>query len=370
MSFTKKILSLALKRTTSIPFEGVPYDKRKYLEQTSKLKILKKYLHKYLFLLLTRQISLQNKSIPLSAKCLWLYTGKRNIGDAIMDLSGRSLLKGRIAHLDLLTLPNLKEVFQGDDIFANVYDDVAQIKEQPYDFIILSEFNHPSIRLKARHFPKTKYACLFGFFYGPDRNQTLFSHHAINQTFNLKLTEKSISETAKPYLFHDNKNLLNPSINKPFLALSIGGIDQDRSYQHWIKFLHLLDSKQHELKIPIKNIVLVGSANGLTTSEEISNQYFKKITIHNYVNQLSILKSRDLISQANLLIACDGGLMHVGHTTSTPSISLFRTQEPSEFRLTKKCHSMPIQSTGDVSEITPELLFNTLLDFLHQSHVS
>ncbi len=369
MSSIKKFLNLVIKRTTTIPFNGVPYDKSKYLQQTSKLKIFKKYLHKYLFLLLKKQIYLQTKSIPLNKKCLWLYTGKRNIGDAIMDLSGRSLLKGHDIHLDLLTLPNLKEVFQGDDIFVNVFDDIKQVKKDQYDYIILSEFNHPSLRLKAKHFPKTMYACLFGFFYGPDRNQTLFSHHAINHIFNLNHNEEFITQNAKPYLFQNNISAITSTITRPYIALSIGGIDQDRSYQHWLEFLHLLDSKQESIQFPIRDIVLIGSSNGLKTSQEIINTRFQKITIHNYVSQLNILKSRDLISNAKLLIACDGGLMHVGHTTQTSSISIFRTQEPSEFRLTKNCHSIPIQSTGDVSAVPPALIFKTVLDVFNQKYV-
>jgi heptosyltransferase-2 len=369
MLFIEKKLKLAIERTTSIPFDGVPFDKDKYLKETSRLKILKKYLHKYLFLFLNKQFSLQTKFIPPNTKCLWLYTGKRNIGDAIMDLSGRSLLKDHRVHVDLLTLPNLKEVFQEDDIFLNVYDNISDVENEQYDFIILSEFNHPSMRLKVRHFPKIKFACLFGFFYGPDRNQTLFSHHAINQVFQLGFDKIKLSKIAKPYL---NANINNQKIepnSKPYIALSIGGIDPDRSYQHWVEFLHLLDNSLDSNTLHIKNIVLLGSANGLESSQRIEKEQFNQIIIHNYVNQANILESRHLISNARILIACDGGLMHIGHTTKTPSISLFRIQEPPEFRLTRSCHSTPIQSTGDVSDISPKTIWATLLGAFNHRNV-
>jgi ADP-heptose:LPS heptosyltransferase len=364
MLFIEKKLKLAIERTTSIPFDGVPFDKDKYLKETSRLKILKKYLHKYLFLFLNKQFSLQTKFIPPNTKCLWLYTGKRNIGDAIMDLSGRSLLKDHRVHVDLLTLPNLKEVFQEDDIFLNVYDNISDVENEQYDFIILSEFNHPSMRLKVRHFPKIKFACLFGFFYGPDRNQTLFSHHAINQVFQLGFDKIKLSKIAKPYLNANINNQKIESISKPYIALSIGGIDPDRSYQHWVEFLHLIDSEKCHLERNNLSIALLGSGNGKDMANQILRESFNNISIHNFVGKLSILESRELISQAKIFIACDGGLMHAGHSTGTPSISLFRNQEPPEFRLTESCHSTPIQSTGDVNGIPPHDIYKAYLDLM------
>jgi heptosyltransferase-2 len=364
MLLIQKFLNNAIKWTTSIPFNNVPYDQHRYLESTSKIKILKKFLHKYLYLLYNKQINLQQKNLSLKGKGLWLYTGKRNIGDAIMDLSGRALLKNHDCHIDLFTLPSLKKVFQDDDVFTSIFDDIREVDINGYDYVLLSEFNHPSIRLKVKHFKKIKFASLFGFFYGPDRNQTLFSHHAINQVFQLGFDEVTLSQIAKPYL-QSNKstNLIKP-INQPYIALSIGGIDFDRSYQHWAEFLHLIDHGKYQLERNNLSIVLLGSDNGEDMANQILRESFKNISIHNFVGKLSILESRELISQAKIFIACDGGLMHTGHSTGTPSISLFRNQEPPEFRLTESCHSSPIQSTGDVNAIPPHDIYEAYLNLI------
>jgi hypothetical protein len=45
--------------------------------------------------------------------------------------------------------------------------------------------------------------------------------------------------------------------------------------------------------------------------------------------------------------------MHVADSTPTPSASLFSDREPPYLRLTGQCHSIGIQSTGDVDEIAP-----------------
>jgi len=59
-------------------------------------------------------------------------------------------------------------------------------------------------------------------------------------------------------------------------------------------------------------------------------------------------------------VGADGGLMHVAHSTPTPSVSLFSDREPPYLRLTEQCHSIGIQSTGDVDEITPAAIMSAI----------
>ena len=89
--------------------------------------MFKKWFGKWFQLKLHGQLRLEQQSIPLTAKCLWLYTGKRNFGDANMDLSGRALLKNKATHIDLLTLPHLQELFEEDDIFQNIYSHIDEV---------------------------------------------------------------------------------------------------------------------------------------------------------------------------------------------------------------------------------------------------
>ena len=277
MSFIRSPIDVAVSSSVNIPLEGVAHDPQSYLAVTSRISIFKKYLHKYLRLWLGGQISLERTSVPRNARILWIYLGKRNFGDANMDISGRALLKNLGYHIDLFTHPNLRELFAEDDIFGHVYSNVEDIKNNAYDFVLLSEFNHPSIRFKTKHFRKLPFACLFRFFYGPARNQTCFSYAAINRLFDLKITAAGIAEIAKPYLHHHAATAQSVSHlipGQPYLTISIGGRDADRSYRHWPEFLRLLDEKAAG-GIP-NTIVLLGSDNGLEMEKDISPEQLQE----------------------------------------------------------------------------------------------
>ncbi|MCA3173492.1 MAG: heptosyltransferase [Burkholderiales bacterium] len=356
------------KKTAEIPYSIVPHDPQAYLSHTSELKIIKKFLHKYLWLLLFGQINLENKKIPANTRILWLYTGKRNFGDAIMDMSGRALLKSGLKNvkIDLFTLPHLKQLFFYDDIFDAVYDDLNQVKKNKYDFILLSEFNHPSIRLKIKHFKNIRFACMFAYFLGPPRNQTLFSYAAFNDIFSFGLTSSEIISFAKPYLCSPKKG--NDTVSRQlipqdeYLTISVGGIDPNRSYGYWMQFLELIDNDLDK-NFP-KMVILLGSDNGLVESNKILSKQYQEINITSYVAKISLLQSRELIAHSKRFIGCDGGLMHVAHSTNTPTITLFANSEPYRFFLTEMCRSLPLQSTGQVSRIEPQLILQRLKESL------
>ena len=179
-------LAGAVARSTVIPYAGVPHEPDVFLSRNGRLKIAKKNLHKRWLLRACRQLRLEREHLDSSQRLFWIYA-KRNFGDAVMDLSGRALLKGRGARVDLLALPALVPLFQEDDIFGHVYGDPLEVDASRYDAVVLSEYNLPSIRLKARYFGKLPYACLYQYFNGPDRNQTRFSHAGVNKVFSLGL---------------------------------------------------------------------------------------------------------------------------------------------------------------------------------------
>lgn len=351
----------AISKIVNIPYEGVAHDPAHHLSHNSKSAIIKKYLYKYLSLKLRGQNPLERNKVPNDVKTLWLYLGKRNFGDANMDISGRALIKDKGYDIDLFTLPNLHGLFGQDDIFRHVYSNLEEIKNNKYDFILLTEFNLPTIRFKVKHFKKVPFAGLFRFFLGPPRNQTRFSYAAVNSVFDLKHTPIELDNLAKPYLHAHpevSQSVAHLIPEEPFLAISIGGQDDDRSYRHWPEFLHLLD-QSNSGEIP-KTVVLLGSENGLEMNGRIAQENFVNLNIHSFVGQLSLLQAREIISKSRTFIGCDGGLMHVAHSTQTPSVSLFRAFETDHMYLTKSCHSIPIQSSGEVSAIEPAQILSQL----------
>jgi heptosyltransferase-2 len=348
-------------KMTQVPYPFVPHDPESFLASQSRLKLLKKYLHRRLVMLFCGQVPLEIGRIERGMRVLWLYTGKANFGDAIMEMSGRALLRGAGLRIDLLTLPKLQPLFCEDDIFDRVYASVDELDPLQYDAIVLNEFNYPSIKLKIRHFKTVPFACLFGYFHGPARNQTLFSFAAVNEVFGLGLPDEALVRLAKPYL-HQSDGARSALEGKrpvsPAIALSVGGIDENRSYRHWPAVLAMLDAMDDE-SIP-RHIVLLGSDNGADAEADILRRRFQRLQVVSHVARSSLLEARAIIENSRLFVGCDGGLMHVAHSTSTPSVTLFASGEQKRFFLTERCHSLGLQSPGGASEIAPEQIVQAI----------
>jgi ADP-heptose:LPS heptosyltransferase len=343
------------------PFQAVDCASDDFLQVNSKFSIVKKYLSRYVRLLVGGQIGLEVATIPVDGRILWLHTGKRNIGDALIEASGRLLLKSRGVRIDLLTLSNLAPVFDGDDIYINKFYDISHIDSSKYDYILMTEFNHRTIRVKVKYFKKLPYACLFRYFYGPDRNQTMFSFAAVNEVFGLGFGE-DLSGIAKPYMHVDQftKNqFLKIKPEAPFLVISVGGIDANRTYKQWGSVLHLLN--ESELANTVSNVVLLGSENGVEDAAMLMKLRLSRIKVRSYVAKLSLKESQVMISHALRFLGCDGGLMHVAHTTSTPTVVIFAS-EPNHLRLTPRCFATPLQGLHDVNDIAPVQILNALQD--------
>lgn len=344
-----------VEKMTRVPYPLVPHDPESFLASQSRFKLVKKYLHRYLALQLRGQGRRQIRHIESGMRVLWIYTGKANFGDAIMEMSGRALLRDAGVRVDLLTLPKLHPLFCEDDIFEHVYASVEELDPREYDAIVLNEFNYPSLKLKLRHFRKTPFACLFGYFHGPARNQTLFSFAAVNDVFGVGLSDTTLARLAKPYLHYSDatrRTVEGQRPEAPAIALSVGGIDENRSYRHWPALLAMLDAADDE-SVP-RHIVLLGSDNGLQAASEIMRQRFDRLQVVSQVARCSLLEASAIIESCRLFVGCDGGLMHVAHSTSTPSVTLFAQREPMRFFLTERCRSLGLQSPGGASEIAPK----------------
>jgi ADP-heptose:LPS heptosyltransferase len=346
-------LDNAVSRSTVIPYQGVPYEPEVYLRRTSRLKIAKKYLHKQLLLKAHRQLRLERAHLDPTQRVLWIY-GKRNFGDATMDTAGRALLKDKGMRVDLLALPSLVPLFSEDDVFGKVYGDPGQVDPKRYDAVLLSEYNLPSIRIKTRHFAKLPYAGLFRYFNGPDRNQIRFSYASINGVFALGHDAGTLAAISKPYLTssaatRDSVRGLLPT--RPFMVLAAGGVDPNRTYHRWPEFLELLS--RYDNAAAAKEIVVLGSDNGMQIARQLCASAPGNVRIRSFTGKLAFLQAREIVAHAELFVGADGGLMHVAHTTDTPSVSLFAHTEPPYLRLTEACHSIGLQGTGNVDTIPP-----------------
>jgi len=264
--------------------------------------------------------------------------------------------------IDLLTLPHLAKLFNDDIIFESIYTDIDSTKNNKYDYILISEFNHKSISTKIKYFKNHKFACMFRFFYGPDRNQIIFSFFSINKIFNIKHSDEFLLREARPILW-TSKNVKNKiekiSLGKRYIVISIGGIDSDRTYNNWEKLLVRIHSNNN---LP-RRIILLGSDNATITLKKIEKINFHKVKITSLIGKTTLNECREIIKRAEIFIGSDGGLMHIAHTTNTRTITLFG-KEPSQLRLTERINTIAIQAEKDVNEISDLIIYQNLLNTL------
>lgn len=353
-NYLKGIVALV----TSIPYEAVAYNQDRLFDE-SKIVLLRKYFHKFILLKFFGQLSLERKPAPTD-RILWIFSGKdhfsyRSIGDSIMDLSGRALLKASGRKVDLLTFHNLAELFSQDDVFERIYTNINQIDVGQYDHILFTIYTPRSIRLKIRHFYSKTFSSMWKYLQiNGQYNQITYSYAAINDLFDVGLTDDEINQIAKPYLITNQttkKIVKSLDVADPYIVISVGGMDNSRTYEQWPEVLRLMDLKQEIFKI--KKVLLVGSGNGLEMANTLTNEKYETIEIVSYVNELPILQVAELINQATIFVGADGGLMHVAHSTNTPTVTLFTTNVDPRYRLTQSCHSFSIQSRRDVNKIAP-----------------
>ncbi|ALS60791.2 glycosyltransferase family 9 protein [Pandoraea norimbergensis] len=368
--FIARRLGALTEPSTRIPYAWVYHEPDVFLQRTSHLTVAKKYLHRRLRLALSGQASREVRHVPPNARVLWIYGGKASVGDAVMDLSGRALLRGREAPVDLLITPSLKAVFEGDDIFRHVYDDPKAVNPADYDVVVMQEFNYPTLRIKRRHFPTLPFACLFRFFHGPDRNQTQFSLAAVNDVFALGLGPDELFSRAKPYLRAETdlpETIAQQLPQRPYLVLAMGGVEPRRTYAHWRECLAAYDAAIAGMPGLPAGIVLLGSGNGADAAKALMEAQFAHLQLVSFVGELTLRDAKRVIANAALFVGADGGLMHVAHTTPTPSVTLFAKAEPPYLRLTPGCQSTPLQTESDVSAVDPVELADTIVATLASS---
>lgn len=364
--FLRNRLNAMTVSCTFMPYWWVGSEPAAFFRRTSRFTVVKKHLHRRM--VMAGQARLEVLHIEPNQRVLWIYYGKHAIGDAIMDLSGRALLRDRPGPVDLLTTSSLKALFDGDDVFRHIYEGADRIDPDDYDVILAHEFNYPTIRLKKRRFRETPFASLFRYYVaGPDRNSTQFSFAAVNKVFDLGLRAETLSAVAKPYLREEPdlpQELAAEFVSLgPFLTIGMGGAEPRRVYARWEACLRAYD-EAFRPGMP-GGVVLLGAANGLADARALmKSRRFANLKLVSLVGELSLRDAKRVIANSELYVGADGDLMHVAHTTRTPSVTLFAAAESAHLRLTPRCRSTALQARSDVSAVDPRELARTIVDSL------
>jgi len=338
---------LGFKRTYKLPFKSyIPNYTQDFLTNTSLLRCRFKYIKRLLFLFIRSQKSLEVDNILAEhQRILWINISAPSLGDSLMDLSSRILLKNK--KIDLFTSKKNVNLYKSDRIFNSIFtkkEDLVRIK---YDLVIIDSFSSRSINIKCQIAPKVHYVGMFGYFNGPEVNRVLFSFHRMNQLLGYIKSEIELSNIAKCSISiskPDEKFVSNLKLPVKYIAVAIGGEWKYRTYEHWKQIIQELNKIDNNLPI-----VLLGSKNAEDSITRILDSH-SSTNVINCINKYTFNQTTEIIKRAKILFCSDGGLMHAANAVNTPIIAIFARLSP-EMQLTQSIRAETFYDKKDVNNI-------------------
>ena len=112
---------LSFKKTYLLPFKfEIQNYTQEFLQQRSIIKSWIKFIKRYLFIVLKQQKSLEIINISSEHQnILWINISAPSLGDSLMDLSSRVLLKDR--KVDLFTDKKNAKLYEDDAVFSAIF---------------------------------------------------------------------------------------------------------------------------------------------------------------------------------------------------------------------------------------------------------
>ncbi len=256
------------------------------------------------------------------------------------------MLKGR--KVDLFTDNKNAELFKDDFIFSTIYTDKKQVDKNKYDLVIIDSYSTRSIHIKADIADLTNFVGMFGYYNGPEVNRVLFSFHQMNKLLGYIKNENEVNSIAKSSISvssSDKKIVQDLKLPFNYIAIALGGEWDYRTYQKWNIVIEKIIRKDNEL-----NIVLLGSSNAVDITKEIVGKYSHS-NIFDCVDKFTFNQTAQLIQGAQILLCCDGGLMHSANAVNTPIVALFAGLLP-EMQLTDSIRAFSVYDKNDVNNIS------------------
>jgi hypothetical protein len=280
---------------------------------------------------------------PLWVKGLWIYQRTSQIGDSLMDLAPRGLFKSNGIEMDLMTPEHLAELFAGDPYFKRIFSTPTKEDAKHYDFVVVQSIHHRSLYKKIKYFKDLPWVCIQGNYDVPDFTRSRFATQRLCDLFKWTLSDEAFQQQARQKLFPLPS--IHPStLSKKYpLAIVLGGMDPSRIYLQWPELLNALQTQGFE-----RCLLLGTGESARITSEAICKTFNQGLKIENMVNAMTLKECQIALSQTELLITADGGLMHLGVASGCKRIiSLFTKGILPEYRLPMPELMDAIQSQTD-----------------------
>ena len=228
------------KKTYQLSFKyDIPHYTKSYLDNNSYLKRFIKFSRRYLYILINGQVSLESLNINEQHKnILWINISAPSLGDSLMDLSSRVLLKNK--SVDLYTDKKNAHIYLNDKIFNSIIVDEKLIEKNKYDLVIIDSYSTRSLKVKIKNLKNTQFVGMYGYYNGPEVNRVLYSFHQMNHLLNYEFNENEINENAKAQMdvsLSDEELIRSLNLPQNYLAITLGGEWDYRTYNNWDKVI-------------------------------------------------------------------------------------------------------------------------------------
>jgi len=343
-------LSEYVRATWTPPFsQPLPSNADQYASQVSWWQVARRRALRELNLAWHGQGPLQCTRIDLAVhrRVLWIHQGTPQVGDSLMDLAARVLLKGRVERLDLLTDAHLLGLYRHDDVFTQVASSPADLGG-PYDLVLLHGTSSRSLKDKLGNFRRVPFAHMQGFYTGPEFNRTLFGFYRLAQLLRSPLGLDALDRLARPSMqASPDEEAAIERLGLPVrsIAVALGGVRDWRTYTRWPEVLRGL--RAAGLRAPV---VLLGSDNGIPMRDALQAAD-TGLSLIDRVGQHSLGEVHALMRRCALVLCADGGLLHVAHTADVPVVALFAGLIEPRFRVTAANRTLSLHGKTTVDDV-------------------
>ena len=337
--------------TWTPPFaQPLPSDAEHYAAMAPIGRIAWRRFRRMAWLAVRGQRALERERIELAdRRILWIHQGMPQVGDSLMDLACRNLLRGR--EITLLTDPHLCPLYAHDDIISRVTADAAGAARGEYDLAIVLGVSSHNLRAKLAHFRSLPFVSLHGYYTGPEFNRTLFGYYRLDQLLGGHAGQVEIESIARPHMVAGAEAVAAVdalALPARFIAIALGGVRGWRTYARWPEVVAALRAAG-----VAEPIVLLGAANGSEARDGVMAAACGGRLVDR-VDRHTLPEVHEILRRGALAVAADGGLLHVAHAAGTPTVSLFAERIDPSYRLTAADRSVALYHPREVSEIAPE----------------
>ncbi len=335
-----------------------------YLAVTPLRTMAWRRIRRWLWLAVNRQLGLERTGIAAEHKrILWIHSGMPQVGDSLMDLACRELLRGRGLRIDLLIDAHLAPLYADDEVFAHAGSDAQEAARTDYDLVIVLGASSHNLRPKLSHFRRVPYVNLHRWYTGPEFQRTLFGYFRLDQLLGGHTDPAWILARARPHMTVANSTRATvAAIGLPprFVVLAVGGVRGFRTYGHWPAVVDAL--REAGVDTPI---VLVGADNGRAARDAIVAGR-DDMNLIDRLGRHALPEVFEILRCSAVAVCADGGLLHVAHAAGTPTVSLFAERIQPEYRLTPANRSLAFYSAVEVSEIAPAVIAGAIARALRE----